>query len=186
MDIPGCKVQEVPTPNHVSLGQLSFLPHGRGFVATAYERYPRVYGIVACPNRRARIARYGLDGVPLEEDHGSPLSPQKASARSARIHPTKEDLIYYLRNPSGGPHAMCSELVEVREDGTERILVPIISSPGPEDFPGLFVDMLPRCPWVITPDTLPESEGGGEYLVLTSTWRSRKVIRRPPWLIELH
>ncbi|CAG8503052.1 5984_t:CDS:10 [Ambispora gerdemannii] len=100
-------------------------------------------------------------------------------ARSPRLNLTG-DLLVFLSNKAGGPHWSCSELRSYDfKTGTHRIVVPIIHDPSkphsssspsyPIEFPGLYIDQLPRRSSFISIENT-------EYLLVHSHWRSWKLV----------
>lgn len=116
-----------------------------------------------------------------------PISAEDRSARSARVVPataagtarSSQPRIVYVSNTLGGVHASCAKLqivtlgsgFSVEEDKT---LVPVVQTPqdlqGLVDFPGLYIDQLP-----VEPFLSPSESAGSTRILVTSTWRSRRV-----------
>lgn len=166
-----------------SFGQAIFLPSSDGrqtprVLATGYSSLgdARKLGIVYCANRPAGIYEFGLSlcDSTWSATTATLQSPAQLSCRSPRaLHPPPGakfgPLVVFLANPAGGPHSSCAALHAVSLASSQTtVLVPVISTPvGPDAFPGLYLDQLPQNPFVMTPD--------GPAVVLSSSWRSRKV-----------
>ncbi|GAA5843100.1 hypothetical protein JCM3766R1_005237 [Sporobolomyces carnicolor] len=166
-------------------------------LATGYHtlRDARKLGIVYCSNRPSRIYELVISSSRDNDQDGSfefkveratPISPERLSARSPRVYSSSSSRTVsavYLTNRLGGVHSSCASLHLATLDLSSsssawksRELVETVSEPGSiEAFPGLYVDQLPRNPFV-TP-----VEAGSTYVVMSSIWRSRRV----PLVVDL-
>lgn len=169
-------------------------------LATGYHqlRDARKLGIVYCSNRPSRIYELVITASSSRDDddgsfefkveRATPISPERLSARSPRVYSSSSSRIVsavYLTNRLGGVHSSCASLhlatLDLSSSSSSsawksRELVETVSEPGSiEAFPGLYVDQLPRNPFV-TP-----VEAGSTYVVMSSIWRSRRV----PLVVDL-
>lgn len=161
-----------------TFGQALFLPDSLTspstpqVLATGYSSLPdgRKLGLVYCANRPAGIYELSLTSSSSKWVAAAATcqSPPELSCRSPRI--LDEYILVFLSNRLGGPHSSCAQLHAVLlRDGKTTILVPFVDRPAtPGGFPGLYVDQLPRSPFV-------KLKVGGYMVVLTTIWGSRKV-----------
>ncbi|KDR18399.1 acylamino-acid-releasing enzyme-like isoform X2 [Zootermopsis nevadensis] len=135
----------VGIPAHLSPGQVTWTPDGKGIVGVAWENEPRRLGLIYCTNRQSYIFHLTADGV------FNILSSEGQAVRSPRFSSNGEYLVW-LQRPSGGPHhgahkLMCckwnSKQVETVVDIVQREAPTVGSGP----FYGLFNDSLPRRCW---------------------------------------
>ncbi|ORY01930.1 alpha/beta-hydrolase [Basidiobolus meristosporus CBS 931.73] len=162
LEIQEGEVKPLELEYHGSPGQPIFNPDGK-IIFTGYETEPRLYGIVFCHNRRTAIYQVNTDGTDLRM-----LSDESSSVRSPRLSPDGRTLVY-LRNGAGGPHNMCTSLVKYDlASQSTSVLTEVVSEAKPQEFPGLFVDQLPKYCWI----TL----NNATHLVCHTLWRSRKTI----------
>ncbi|KNE61476.1 hypothetical protein AMAG_06297 [Allomyces macrogynus ATCC 38327] len=122
----------------VSPSKPTFILNDNKILLVGYLRAPKVWGLVYCPNRLARLYTLNLDGTDL-----TPLTPETDAASYPVLHASRMKAVY-LSMPGGGPHNACSALHEIDfESGDMRVVVPVVEDPDvPGAFPGLFVDAL--------------------------------------------
>lgn len=141
---------------HLLFGQALMDESGQNIYATGYEylqdsRFP---GIIGCYNRHSAIWCLLIGNQ--DEDKGiltcTPvrLTPRDRSSRSPRyIHHDGKDLLVYLSHELGGPHHSCAELHVLDFSKMEdQVLVDTVWEPDLGAFPGLYVEQLPRSPFV--------------------------------------
>ncbi|CAG8530624.1 2981_t:CDS:10 [Acaulospora morrowiae] len=166
VDITENKAKVLPEFHNIDPGQVLFGSDDETLIFTGYDREPRQFGLVACINRLSGIYQSNLDGTNLVH-----ISGQVQHARSPRMNPA-ENCLVYLSNPTGGPHSWCSELyVYEFSSKTNRLVVPIVRSPSEsfhENFPGIY------CGKILSKSFF--AINSAEYILINSFWRSRKVI----------
>ncbi|KAK0216321.1 acylaminoacyl-peptidase [Armillaria fumosa] len=172
----------------VIYGQALFGPFSESatLFATGYERTAddRLLGIKGCFNRPSGIWKIELPS-PITSDKDSKdglltIKPKNAtkltsdilSCRSPRIY--NQQILVWIANASGGPHASCSTLHIMDLTSTEgqpRTLVESVWEPKEGDFPGLYLGpALARDPFILHHEE--------PCVVLTSIWGSRSYILR--------
>lgn len=168
-----------------SFGQALFLPDLPEFpttpqvLATGYSTLldGRKLGLVYCANRPAGIYELLVTSSASKWEVCATTcqTPPELSCRSPRIlyrsaKSNVDSILVFLSNKVGGPHSSCAQLHATSlTKGNTTILVPIVERASePEGFPGLYVDQLPRSPFVLCGSpAIP-------HVVLTSIWGSRK------------
>ncbi|RHZ56850.1 hypothetical protein Glove_396g76 [Diversispora epigaea] len=160
------KIIVLPEFDKIDPGQVIFGPEDKTLIFTGYNKEPRQFGLAACTNRLTGIYQCDLDGCNLVH-----ISSQVSHARSPCLNLAKDHLIY-LSNPSGGPHAQCSELYEYDFSSKKnRLVIPIVRSPSEsfnQNFPGLYGDRISSNSFA----TIDRNE----FLLMHSYWRSRRTI----------
>ncbi|PLW36807.1 hypothetical protein PCANC_13936 [Puccinia coronata f. sp. avenae] len=142
----------------------------------------RRLGLIYCQNRPSAIYQLSFK-IPLIEKpadnqtlkllHPTNLISHRISApdRSARSPRVIDDLIVYLTNPIGGPHASCASLnVYDTKTRKEKVLIGPVDEPKDDNpFPGLYIDDLPPQPVLYDP-----SDPRRALIVTSSIWGSLK------------
>ncbi|KNZ55142.1 hypothetical protein VP01_2755g3 [Puccinia sorghi] len=144
----------------------------------------RRLGLIYCQNRPSSIYQLSFKipiiEKPTDRETIKPLHPTNfmchrisALDRSARSPRLVKDLIVYLTNPIGGPHASCASLnVYELKTKKEKVLVGPVDEPnGDNPFPGLYIDDLPSQPTLGDP-----SDPQRAMIVISSIWGSVKKI----------
>lgn len=135
----------------------------------------RILGIIYCPNRTSGLWELSITS-PQQDNNtlcctSTKLTTADRSCRSPRIlrRNGQPDLLVWLSNAVGGPHASCSTLhVKDVASGAERALVKPVWDPSTTEFPGIYANTLPIYPFV--------ELGGSGCIVLSSNWRSRSTV----------
>lgn len=154
------EVQQLdPLPDDVSCGQAIWTPDGKGVVFVGWSNQPRRLGLIACNNRKSLLYHYDMDTKKcaiIDNTDG-----ENFSVRSPRFSPDGQKLVY-LKEAAGGPHRnTCSLCLCEWPSKKIRTVVDIVRSDA--EFPGLYVDSIPRHSW--TSDS--------NRLVLDTIWHSK-------------
>ncbi len=173
------------SPNPTLMAHAVFASEDKVF-ATSYEytKDGRILGVIYCPNRLTAIWDLSLPSLTgqITKSDGSVqcqsirLTPNERSCRSPRVlmREGQSDLLVWLSNAVGGPHASCSSLhLKDLADGIDRTLVESVWDPQPADFPGLYITTLPTYPFVQLTNGSSKST---PYVVASSIWRSRSTV----------
>ncbi|KAK0494381.1 acylaminoacyl-peptidase [Armillaria luteobubalina] len=153
----------------VIYGQALFGPFSESatFFATGYERTAddRLLGI-----KGDNDSKDGL--LTVKPRNTTKLTSEILSCRSPRIY--NQQILVWIANTSGGPHASCSTLHIMDltpTEGQPQTLVESVWEPKEGDFPGLYLGpALVRDPFIL--------HHGEPCVVLTSIWGSRSYILR--------
>lgn len=153
-------VKVYPVCENISAGQAIWICD-KTVVCVGWQEDPRRLGLKYCTNRKSDLYRISLengDSVVLCRTAGSPRSPQYNSDKN---------ILLYIDHPCGGPHRQGCRLIKVDwKTGEQKVVVDTVDNPSGDEFPGLYVDSLPKRCW---------SEDG-THVFLSSLWRSRKRI----------
>ncbi|KAJ2784497.1 hypothetical protein GGI15_002232, partial [Coemansia interrupta] len=171
-------VHVVDTAAGVSPGQALFLPGDALRIAyVGYAHGARRPGLVYCQNRPSALYVGALHG-----GGGAHACVFRGAVRSPRLTPSGAAVVF-LSTAVGGPHAAASALMRYTlATGAVDTVVPVVDRAAdaervvdgtrlPPGFPGLFVDQLPRAPWLRC-----AAAPARELLVLTSVWRSTAAV----------
>ncbi|KAF9585024.1 hypothetical protein BGW38_004231 [Lunasporangiospora selenospora] len=143
----------------MSPGQAIFSTDSKSLIFTGYYRNPQFFGIVYCQNRLSGLHQVNIDGTGLKH-----LTPDLKSARSPRMNPDGTSLVF-LSNRVNGPHASCAKLCKIDlSSGAVSTVVDFVRKPATTaDFPGLYIDQLPKHLWV-----------SSTKIITSSAWRSHR------------
>ncbi|KAF9074357.1 Alpha/Beta hydrolase protein [Rhodocollybia butyracea] len=167
----------------VWFGQARFKPFSDDKIfATGYETASgeRLLGIKGCYNRPTGIWELtvqpsGADATEARALSLRKLTPPNLSCRTPRlvVGNNGETTLLWLSQPTGGAHWATASLhsldvtSSVDPDKT-RTLVDAVWEPAKGEFPGLYLDGLPRF--------LQVHSGQGDYIVTPTVWGSRSTI----------
>ncbi|KAI8818824.1 Alpha/Beta hydrolase protein [Fimicolochytrium jonesii] len=163
-DLESEEIRVLKEFDDLAVGAVQFGPKDESLIFWGVRTNPRQYGILFCPNRVSGIYQSDLEGNGLKL-----LTDPNEASRSPRLDAKKETL-YFISNPIGGPHFTCGKISSISLGGKAEIksVLPYVETPGPSDFPGLFIDRIPINGIVET--------GDARWIVVTNTWRSRVTI----------
>ncbi|KAJ3537442.1 hypothetical protein NM688_g6689 [Phlebia brevispora] len=173
-----------PPTNPVLLGHPVFASESRVLaIGYEYSRDGRILGVIYCPNRLSGLWELTVPKVSPHDAgdgtrcSGTRLTQNSRSCRSPRVLHRKglSDLLIWVSNAVGGPHASCATLhVKDLETGEERILVEPVWDPQQSDFPGLYITTLAPYPFIQLSSS--SSSEALYYLATSSIWRSRSTV----------
>jgi len=173
------------SPSSTSSGQPEFMPFSNRLSFTSWKTSPRKLGMIYCYNRPCSI-HITQDEIGSSFRRGDSecdikftlLTEGLEMARSPRFSACGTQLVFLGSRTGFSTHNGCSELFRIRfstkdtatSDIAEVIVEETRHSSSTSEFPGLFIDQLPRDCFC--------KEGSSDCIILSTSWGSvEKIVK---------
>ncbi|OQR75296.1 acylamino-acid-releasing enzyme-like [Tropilaelaps mercedesae] len=141
-------------PDMCAPGQAVWAPDDNGIVFVGFQQYAYKLGLTYCKNRHSKLYVYDLD-----QHTFCTIGETDKAIYSPRFSPDGATLVY-LQSEVGGPHRQSCQLMKCSWEKKDILLiVDTIQSPTSHEFPGLYIDELPRHCWAADNTTVVVSSG---------------------------